>query len=182
MRCISAAGARTPPGCALNVMSVMRGVAPFAELWQRRTTLDDDAGMRIELLSLPDLVSAKKTQRDKDWPMLRRLVEAHYFGNREHPRPAQITFWLRESRTVSMLLDLARHDRSTVTALVEERPLLSLALEGNEAGLATALTEEEKAIREVNRAYWLPLKAELERLESTLHLDNAASLPASSCE
>ena len=24
--------------------------------------------------------------------------------------------------------------------------------------------EEEKAIREVNRAYWLPLKAELERL------------------
>jgi len=24
----------------------------------------------------------KKTQRDKDWPMIRRLVEAHYFQHR----------------------------------------------------------------------------------------------------
>ncbi len=151
-------------GVRVDVMSVMRGVAPFSELWRRRTTLEYDAGMRIELLSLPDLVCAKKTQRDKDWPMLRRLVEAHFFGNRENPRPAQIAFWLRESRTVSMLSDLARHDRSAVTALLEERPLLSWALQGDEAGLATALMEEEKAIREVDRAYWLPLKAELERL------------------
>ena len=72
-------------GVRVDVMSVMRGVAPFAELWQRRTSLDYDAGLRIELLSLPDLVCAKKTQRDKDWPMLRRLVEAHFFGNRENP-------------------------------------------------------------------------------------------------
>ncbi len=142
----------------------MRGVAPFSELWQRRTTLEYDAGMRIELFSLPDLVSAKKTQRDKDWPMLRRLVESHFFGNRQNPLPAQIAFWLRESRTASMLLDLARHARSVVTALLEERPLLSLALEENDAGLATALMEEEQAIREVDRAYWAPLKAELERM------------------
>ncbi len=151
-------------GVRVDVMSVMRGVAPFSELWQRRTTLDYDAGMRIELFSLPDLVCAKKTQRDKDWPMLRRLVESHFFRNRENPQPAQIAFWLRESRTVSMLLDLARQDRPTVTALLEERPLLSFALQGNDAELATALMEEEKAIREVDRAYWLPLKAELERL------------------
>ena len=164
MRCISDAGTRMPPGCALNVMSVMRGVAPFSELWQRRTTLEYDAGMRIELLSLPDLVCAKKTQRDKDWPMLRRLVEAHFFANRENPRPAQIAFWLRESRTVSMLLGLARLDRLIVTALLDERPLLSFALQADDAGLAAALMEEEKAIREVDHAYWLPLKAELERL------------------
>ena len=63
-----------------------------------------------------------------------------------------------------MLLDLARHDRSTATALLEERPLLSFALQGDDAGLATALMEEEKAIREADRAYWLPLKAELERM------------------
>jgi hypothetical protein len=151
-------------GIRVDVMSVMRGVAPFLELWQRRTTLDYDAGMRIELLSLPDLVCAKKTQRDRDWPMLRRLVEAHFFGNRENPRPAKIAFWLRESRTISMLLDLARLDRSTATALLDERPLLSFALQGDDAGLATALMEEEKAIREVDRAYWLPLKAELEGL------------------
>ncbi len=151
-------------GVRIDVMSVMRGVAPFQELWRRRTTLEYDAGMQIEMLSLPDLVSAKKTQRDKDWPMLRRLVESHFFANRDNPRPAQIVFWLRESRTTSMLLDLARHHRSAVTSLLEERPLLSFALQGKRAGLAAALMEEEKTIREVDREYWIPLKAELERL------------------
>ena len=29
----------------------------------------------LDLLSLPDLIAAKKTQRDKDWPMIRRLIE-----------------------------------------------------------------------------------------------------------
>ena len=67
-------------------------------------------------------------------------------------------------RCISMLLDIACHNRSTATALIEERPLLSFALQGDDAGLATALMEEENAIREVDRTYWLPLKAELERL------------------
>ena len=67
-------------------------------------------------------------------------------------------------RCISMLLDIACHNRSIATALIEERPLLSFALQGDDAGLATALMEEEKAIREDDRAYWLPLKAELERL------------------
>jgi hypothetical protein len=31
------------------------------------------------------LVKAKKTQRDKDWPMIRRLVDAHYEEFREEP-------------------------------------------------------------------------------------------------
>jgi hypothetical protein len=148
----------------IDVMSVMRGVAPFAEFWQRRTTLEYDAGMRIELLSLLDLVAAKKTQRDKYWPMLRRLVEAHYFANRENARPAQIAFWLREARTDTPLLDLARAERSSAMALLEIRPLLSFALAGDDAGLAAALMDEEKAIREADRVYWLPLKAELERM------------------
>ncbi len=56
-------------GVRVDVMSVMRGVAPFSELWQRRTTLEYDAGMRIELFSLPDLVAAKKTQRDNFLPL-----------------------------------------------------------------------------------------------------------------
>jgi hypothetical protein len=31
-------------------------------------------------MGLPDLVQAKKTQPDKDWPMIRRLVEVNYFA------------------------------------------------------------------------------------------------------
>src|SRR6476660_2342445 len=53
----------------IDIMSRMRGVAPFGDLWDRRTTivLGEES---LELLSLPDLVQAKKTQRDKDWPMI----------------------------------------------------------------------------------------------------------------
>jgi protein-disulfide isomerase-like protein with CxxC motif len=46
--------------------------------------------------AIEDLVRAKKTQRDKDWPMIRRLVEAHYEENQDAPSDAMINFWLRE--------------------------------------------------------------------------------------
>ena len=52
----------------------------------RGTTLDVD-GEPIDLLALEDLVRAKKTQRDKDWPMIRRLVEQSYFGRAAAPTP-----------------------------------------------------------------------------------------------
>jgi hypothetical protein len=47
----------------VDVMSKMRGVDPFNKLWRRRTTLQIPGGEKCELLSLPDLVQAKKTQR-----------------------------------------------------------------------------------------------------------------------
>jgi len=66
----------------VDVMSRLRGVDEFEALWTRRTTLTDTDGTVYELLSLPDLVQAKKTQRSKDWPMLQRLLEAHYLQHR----------------------------------------------------------------------------------------------------
>ena len=65
----------------VDVMSVMRGVDSFNKLWARRATVTLPDGFSADLMSLPDLVKAKKTQREKDWPMLTRLVEAHYFQN-----------------------------------------------------------------------------------------------------
>jgi hypothetical protein len=41
----------------------MRSVESLQKLWARRTTFSID-GDTIELMSLPDLVQAKKTQRD----------------------------------------------------------------------------------------------------------------------
>src|SRR2546426_5149410 len=52
----------------VDLMAKMRGVAPLSELWERRAQLADADGLIYELLALPDLVQAKKTQRDKDWP------------------------------------------------------------------------------------------------------------------
>ena len=47
-------------GIRLDVMSKLRGVDPFEKLWERRTTIEDREGHLYDLLSLDDLVLAKK--------------------------------------------------------------------------------------------------------------------------
>ena len=148
----------------IDVMSVMRGVAPFEELWPRRTTLEDPSGTQIETMALPDLIRAKKTQRDKDWPMIRRLVEANFVEFHEDPSPQQVLFWLHESRTPAMLLELAGQYPDQLDVATAGRALLARATAGDEAALAAELELEEKGQREADRAYWTPLRAELEEL------------------
>jgi hypothetical protein len=148
----------------VDVMSRMRGVAPFPVLWARRTTITLPDGFSCDLMSLPDLVQAKKTQRDKDWPMIRRLVEAHYFQHRERPTPAQVRFWLRELRTPELLVEVARAHRGRCLRLARERPLLADAAAGHVATIERGLRDEEDTERQSDRQYWLPLRRELERL------------------
>ncbi len=151
-------------GMRIDVMSVLRGVAAFEELWERRATLEVPTGTRIELLSLPDLVQAKKTQRDKDWPMLGRLVEADIVQHQADPGAARIRFWLEECRSPTRLMEIARRFPEQAAQLSAKRPLLSLAINQQEAPLTAALASEEQRERAADRAYWDPLKAELERL------------------
>jgi hypothetical protein len=149
----------------IDLLSTMRGVAPFPELWERRTTLADLAGECWDLLSIEDLVRAKKTQRDKDWPMIRALVEAHFARHHVRPQPSDVRFWLRESRSPEILRQCAAAHPDVHTALAAERPLLSLLTTGvDDLTLERALMEEELAERARDREYWRPLRAELERL------------------
>lgn len=149
-------------GMRVDVMTKMRGVSPFTKLWARRTTIEVD-GSTIELMGLPDLVQAKKTQRDKDWPMIRRLVEVNYFANREAPTKDQIRFWFLELRTPQLLIELARQNRLPAQ-LFRQRPLLKALESGDESLLAKLLIEEEEQVRDADRRYWMPLKKELETL------------------
>ncbi len=114
-------------------------------------------------MGLPDLVQAKKTQRDKDWPMIRQLVEVNYFANRETPTKNQIQFWFLELRTPQLLIELARQNR-TQPQLLRQRPLLKALKNEDESLLAKLLIEEEQQVRYVDRHYWMPLKKELETL------------------
>ncbi len=155
-------------GLRLDLMSVMRGVAPFAELWERRTTLTEADGQNYELISLPDLVQAKKTQRDKDWPMIRRLVEASFQANREKPTPEQIEFWLKELRTPELLFQVVRAYPTIAERVSEGRKLLTLVIGNQPQELEVALKGEEEQERQVDRLYWLPLRKELETLRSSI--------------
>jgi hypothetical protein len=150
-------------GMRVDVMTKMRGVDPFPKLWTRRTTILVD-GDSINLMSLPDLVQAKKTQRDKDWPMVRRLIEVNYFENRENPTREQIRFWFLELRTSDLLIELAQSQGRIPAHLRRMRPLLGLALTHSNSSLADALLAEEQREREADRQYWVPLKKDLESL------------------
>jgi len=147
----------------IDVMSVMRGVDPFEQLWERRARLVGSEEEAFDVLSLPDLVRAKKTQRDKDWPMIRRLIEADYVGQ-QNPATEQLRFWLLESRTPGMLIELARTHRSLADSLKPVRRVLVPADAGDEAEIEVELEREEKAERDADRRYWEALRKELEEL------------------
>ncbi len=150
-------------GIRLDVMSTLRGLPEFEILWSRRTTIDV-AGQPIELLALPDLVTAKKTQREKDWPMITRLLEAHWM---QTPRPASdavIAFWLSELRTPNLLIQAAADSRDTATRLSRQRPLLTAAIARDEPEVRRMLQAEQEAEQAADRAYWQPRKQQLEAL------------------
>ena len=148
----------------VDVMSVMRGVAPFEELWSRRTTVELADGGAVDLLGMPDLIRAKKTQRDKDWPMIRRLVEAHYDIHHSSPTDDRVRFWLREARTASILQAIANQYPALLTEVVSQRPLLADVHTATMEAIEKALQDEEKLEREADRRYWAPLMKELEQL------------------
>jgi hypothetical protein len=151
-------------GMRVDVMTRMRGVDSFSRLWARRNSFELADGTRCEVMSLPDLVQAKKTQRDKDWPMLRRLLEADYFSQSSTPNARQVRFWLRELRTPELLLEAAERWPAACARLKASRPLLRLARPGQQSRLIAALAAEERRERQADARYWAPLKSELEAL------------------
>ena len=144
-------------------MTRMRGVDDFPRLWERRTTLADEAGNEYNLLSIPDLVQAKKTQRAKDWPVIELLVGIHYRENAAAARPDSIEFWMREARSAELLVQLCTRFPSEAAAMQPNRPLLQMAVSGQMDPLRAALDEERRNEQAKDRAYWEPLKRELER-------------------
>jgi len=143
-------------GLRIDLMSKLRGVDDFESLWLRRSTVEAD-GVVVEMMALEDLVLAKKTQRDKDWPMIRRLVEESYFQKICGP-----AFWLRELRTPELIIEAAAAHRDLAREMT--RPAVAVALTGDPETVAAALTAEENSERARDRLWWQPLRAELEQL------------------
>jgi hypothetical protein len=148
-------------GLRIDVMGAMRGVDPFPRLWERRKEVELPHVGRVAVMGLWDLVRAKKTQRDKDWPMIRRLVENDIVAHAPDPTEEKVSFWLMECRTPQCLAELAAGYPEIARALVEARPLLRFALDGKKEELRHHLRLEEERERELDEQYWAPLKQEL---------------------
>ncbi len=150
----------------VDVMSRMRGVDAFPLLWERRTTIalstgNGDADVFVDVMALEDLVAAKKTQRDKDWPMLRRLVDASYAAARDDAvTDAQVEFWLAELRSPAFLEELIT--RYPAAAARSSRPAVRAGR--NNDDIDEPLAAEQAQIMAEDRAYWAPLRRELEAL------------------
>jgi hypothetical protein len=149
-------------GLRIDLMSRYRGGPEFEDLWRRRVTIDVE-GESIDILALEDLVNAKKTQRDKDWPMIARLLERSYFERDEQPSPEQVGFWLRELRTPELLLELAEAHSEIAHRLESSRPAVAAALTRERDSVASALAAEEREERRKDREFWQPLKLEIEQ-------------------
>jgi len=105
---------------------------------------------------------AAEFSRDTD--LLQRLLEAHYLQHRAAPTPAQQRFWLLELRTPELLIEAVRSWPGLAAELSNQRPLLHLAESGTLSQLSEALGAEQSAEQERDRAYWQPIKTELEQL------------------
>lgn len=147
----------------IDIMSVMRNSPPFETLWNRRSTIGLGNDLLVDVISLPDLVAIKKTQRDKDWTHVKRLVEAHYLENREKASNSDIRFWLLESRTPEILQALSSRYPELISELKTQRPLLCLLPNATESAIIEALSNEEEQERKADKQYWQPLLKELEK-------------------
>jgi len=144
-------------------MAVLRGVASFHELWERRTSLQVEDEV-VDLLATEDLIQAKKTQLDKDWPMIRRPLERHCFEHAGQAGAADVAFWLRELRTPELLLQVAAEYHQAAQAASTVRTAVRSAIEGDLAGVSRAIADEEQDERTRDRSYWEPLRRELEAM------------------
>lgn len=147
----------------IDIMTRLRDLADFELLWERRTVFEGEGGIQFHLLSVPDLVTAKKTQRTKDWPVIELLVSIHHRENAANPRADLVDFWLRESRTAELVLELIDQFPKEAAALESQRPMLAIARSGNLDELRAALDAEVRAEQAKDRAYWEPLRKELEQ-------------------
>jgi hypothetical protein len=147
----------------IDVMSTVRGCGAFPTLWKRRREILAPGLGWVALLSPVDLVLSKKTQRDKDWPMIARLVEADYRSAAGRAAANRIRFWLMEARSVELLNELVTRFPRQAAALAARRRAVARALRHDFRAVRAALHAEQEHERAADQRYWAPLRQQLEQ-------------------
>lgn len=146
----------------VDVMGRLRGCSPFPVLWRRRNRVKVGSVGVIDVINVKDLVQSKKTQRDKDWLMLGRLVENSILLADLKAPAKTAAWWLLEARNPQTLARLCGLYPKLARRLAARRPLLKYAIAGQTVKTQKMLTAEERLERNNDKLYWDPLKNELE--------------------
>jgi hypothetical protein len=133
-------------------------------LWKRKKTFRVQSKKMIDVIGIRDLVQSKKTQRDKDWFMIKRLIDNDITLHHRNTSDDTIQWWLQECRNASLLIELAEKYPQSAQNLLLKRPLLTSAVAKNIQEVTAMLQEEELTERRKDIEYWNPLKKELEFL------------------
>ncbi|MBL7130821.1 MAG: hypothetical protein ISS45_05420 [Candidatus Omnitrophica bacterium] len=156
--------AKEVKGLRIDVLSKLKGCESFDKLWERKKRVTLKGRGTIDVIGLQDLVQSKKTQRDKDWLMLKRLVENDIILNKDEPSDDHVSWWLLEARSPEHLIELARKYPKITKDSIIYRPLLTYALTSDIQRLNSELHQEELIERQKDIEYWAPLRKELELL------------------
>ena len=148
----------------IDIISKLRGCDTFDKLWERKNTVSLKMRGSIDVIGLRDLVQSKKTQRDKDWFMLKRLVDNDIILHKNNPSDDRVRWWLCESRDAGTLIELAKKYPEAAKECVADRWLLASANIPDMQKLNLQLRDEESSERQKDIEYWAPLKRELETL------------------
>jgi len=151
-------------GLRIDVISKLRGCDPFDKLSERKNVISLEGGNTIDVLGLQDLVQSKKTQRDKDWLMLKRLVYNDIIIRKYNAPKGHILWWLEECRDPDLLIELVNKYPKLSEECLTRRPLLKSVISSKTEKLAAELQDEELWERQKDKKYWAPLRKELETL------------------
>lgn len=150
-------------GLRLDVMTRPPRLGDIRAAWQRHVVFELDIG-RVSVLALEDLISTKKTQRDKDWATIGELVASDMVAHQSHADDARVGFWLREAREADTLIELTSRFPEIAVSAADGRPLLRFAIDRDRYRLEVGLAEEQIHGKEADRQYWAPLRSELETM------------------
>lgn len=151
-------------GLRIDILSKLRGCSSFHKLWERKNTISLKDGNIIDVISLQDLVQSKKTQREKDWFMLKRLVNNDIMMCEFQAPEGHILWWFQECRNATLLIKLRKKYPDIAKGHIKLRPLLKLTTSSNVELLNKALHNERELEIKKDRKYWMPLRKELEVL------------------
>lgn len=157
-------GAKEINGLRVDIIAKLRGCDSFEKLWKHRKVVKIKNTAVIDIIGLEDLLRSKKTQRDKDWFMLKRLVENDVIMHKGKPTQEKIKWWLFESRNAQTLVLLAKKYPEIARKCAIHRALLKYAINQDMGELNARLNQEEFDERKRDIEYWKPLKKELELL------------------